>query len=141
MAAQQKRFECYIVDKRAEEHFRAAVLVVKKSPIAASAIDTRRIELAHVYITALADRWKGATATFSQDSSARITKSESDSSYAVKDGRSKDHSHFVLFDASGSGKYIRRNRFGTDEEVRFCSMWDLGPEFGNKLAETLAEFM
>jgi hypothetical protein len=141
MQDQQRTFECDIDDRTAREHFHAAVTVVIKHPIAASTLDDGQRELAHIYITSLADRWKGSSATFTESPSGGLQKSTSDEQYAVRGGRSKDHSHFVVFNVTGTGKYIRRNRFGTDVEKRMCSTWDLGATFGSKVAEALRELM
>ena len=136
MAEQSTTFECEIVDAPAGERFLARATLTKKFPIGASRIDKGRIELAHIYITSLADRWKGAGATITGDEGGlRIT--PHDEVYAVRNDRSKDHSHFVLFDLTGHGKYIRRNKYGNDVEVRICSTWDLGVAFGSKVAEAL----
>ena len=120
MPLQNESFECFIVDTRAKERFRARCEVVKKQPIAASRHE-RRIELAHIYIYALADTWKGAGVSFEKTKGGGVSSLPSDENYARKNDRPKDHSHFIVFDLHGNGKYVRRNRFGTDLEVRICS--------------------
>ena len=39
-----------------------------------------------------------------------MTSSRVDENYARRNDRPKDHSHFVVFDVIGKGKYVRRNR-------------------------------
>jgi hypothetical protein len=49
------------------------------------------------------------------------------------------HSHFILFDLNGNGKYVRRNRFKKDLEKRACSIWSLGNDFGNGVADAMRQ--
>ena len=141
MPEQNDSFECTIVDPKAQEHFRAKVVIAKKQPVRTSRHDDKRIELAHLYIYALFDTWKGAAVSFTPGPDGTVQASNEDENYARRNDRPKDHSHFVVFDLTGKGKYIRRNRYGTDEEVRPCSTWDLGAEFGDKVSRVLERFM
>ena len=55
-------------------------------------------------------------------------------------GTSQDvHGHFILFNMTGDGKYVRRDRFGKDRERRFCSTWSLGNAFGRQVDALLCE--
>ena len=61
MAEQRELFECRILDAQAKERFRAKAVFVKKHPVALSKHDMKQLELAHIYISALSDTWKGAS--------------------------------------------------------------------------------
>ncbi|MCM3877694.1 MAG: hypothetical protein NEA02_14910 [Thermoanaerobaculia bacterium] len=50
------------------------------------------------------------------------------------------HNHFVLYDSTGRGLYIVRDRY--DREIRRveCSTWDLGQSFALQVLEHLKQF-
>ena len=111
--------------------------MVRRSSVGSLTRRRRKRFERHLYIYSLSDTWKGAGVSFTVGKDGAIASSKSDEKYARRDDRPKDHSHFVVFNFTGDGKYIRRNRFGTDVEVRQCSIWALGPEFAAKVMKSL----
>jgi len=86
-------FECMIIDAQANEQFRAKAIFVKKQPVSTSKRDDKRIELAHIYIYALSDTWKGGGVSFTPSQDGGVHSSSSDENYARRNDRPKDHSH------------------------------------------------
>jgi hypothetical protein len=132
MPRQQRAFTCVINDKVTDERFAARVLVSKKFPIEASTIDTGKVELADILVWPLVERKKAWGPTIESDNAGGIV-----TSIEYRD----THSHFVLYDLAGSGKYIRRDNEGRDLEKRLCSIWDLGNPFGSRVTQLLTELM
>jgi len=110
--------------------------MVKTQPIEVSTIDGGQIELAHIFIRSVADQFKVFGVTFTEDESGDLASDRHD-----QYGKLKEHSHFVLYDHQGNGKYIRRDRYGKTVEIRVCTVWDLGFEFANKVSDGLGELM
>ena len=125
----QRVFTCRIVDTQADETFSARVTFVKKSTIRRNRYDEGKIALADIYIQdvcGLLDRSVSINVDINRE--------------VVITGTCRDiHGHFVLFDATGNGKYIRRDRLGNDREKRFCSTWSLGDSFGRQVDALLRE--
>jgi hypothetical protein len=132
MPRQQRPFTCMIHDKVTDERFSARVLVSKKFPIESSTIDAGKVELADIFIWPLVEQKKAWGPTILSDNAGGIL-----TSIEYRD----THSHFILYDLSGSGKYIRRDDEGRDLEKRICSIWDLGNPFGSRVTRLLTALM
>ena len=50
------------------------------------------------------------------------------------------HNHFVLYDSTGRGLYIVRDRFGFEVRRTECSTWDLGHSFALQVLNHLKGF-
>ena len=129
MPETERVFTCQILDQRADETFSARATFVKKTVIRKNRYDEGKIALADIYlqdVSGLLDR--------------SVTIKEGIDREIVITGTCKDvHGHFVLFDMTGNGKYIRRNRLGKDLEKRLCSTWSLGDAFGRRVEALLRE--
>lgn len=87
----------------------SATVKVTKKTPIEAAEQKDRIGLAHIYITPVSDQVR------------------------------KVHHHFVLFDFTGCGVYIVRDRYGKRDDRRQCSIWDLGHSFAIQVMDALRE--
>ena len=117
--AQNDDFTCIIEDfaddggpQRPRRRFSAKVTVAKRFPIR-RALQREKIELANVYI---------------QPVSAQLSRHET------------SHDHFVVYDATGRGLYIRRDQYSGMLDTRECSIWDLGQAFATRVMTALKDF-
>jgi hypothetical protein len=131
MPRNERTFTCVIKDIQRDETFAARVKVAKKVPIEASTIDRGKVELADIYIWPVVERIKAWGPSITEDEEGKLV-----TAIEYRD----THSHFVLYDLSGQGKYIRRDNENRVLERRLCSVWDLGHPFGSNVA-TLMTFM
>jgi hypothetical protein len=131
MSETERVFTCVVVDTQAHETFSARATFVKKTVVRRNMYDQGTIALADIYIQDVSGLL-GRSVTITEDIHREINIA----------GTSKDvHGHFILFNMTGDGKYIRRDRFGKDLERRFCSTWSLGNAFGRQVHALLCELM
>jgi hypothetical protein len=132
MPRDEQTFFCVIKDRALNEAFIARVKFAKKSPIKASIIDKGQVELADIYIWPLVERVKAWGPSLTEDDEGNLV-----ADIAYRD----THSHFVLYDLSGQGKYIRRDNENRVLERRLCSVWDLGNPFGRNVSQLMTQMM
>ena len=117
---QNVAFNCVIDDRHLGDRFSAIVNVTKKSAIE-FAQQEGRIALAHIFVTPISDQLRHPHFPFE----------------TVRDA----HNHFILYDITGRGRYIVRNRYDYTVSRRDCSIWDLGQAFALKVMEALRELI
>jgi hypothetical protein len=111
VAADQRDFTCVINDRFLHERFSANVIVRKMLPIRKS-LQSNLIDLADVFITPISGQ-----PTF------------------------KVHHHFVIYDMTGHGLYIVRDRNNEDEHRIPCTIWDLGNSFAIQVMKALVDLV
>jgi hypothetical protein len=118
---QEKKFTCAINDPYLNDFYSAEVRINKKQPVQAAENDGR-IALAHIYIFPISNQLRDIHFPYDPMRSA--------------------HNHFILYDLTGNGKYIVRNRYSFREDVRSqCSIWDLGIPFARQVMAALQDLV
>jgi|ERR1041384_1660542 hypothetical protein len=115
---QKIQFTCVIEHTHLHDFFSATVIVTKKK-IIELAEEKDRIALAHCFITPVSDHLRAQYFPFSPIRQA--------------------HNHFILYDFTGRGKYIVRNRYDFTIERLDISIWDLGCSFAIQTMKALTE--
>jgi hypothetical protein len=130
---QKFEFFCVINDHRANERFDAKCILEKTFPITRSRND-KRIALAHVYVYSVADQeWTDRTDL------RHITKKSVADAWGAGPSY-KAHSHFILFDLDGNGRYVRRDRKGNTIDNQLYSIQELGTSFYEHVSRILRDF-
>ncbi|MGB7760017.1 MAG: hypothetical protein WBL61_09320 [Bryobacteraceae bacterium] len=109
MPANEREFSCVIEDHILHERFSANVKVKKRIPVRRS-LQKGRIDLADVFIWPVSGQ-----------------------------PTVKVHHHFVVYDLTGQGLYIVRDRKDKDEHKLPCTIWDLGQSFGRQVTAALKD--